>query len=844
MKKKIEEILRGKEDNFLMPFFWQHGDHTERLPEQIERIYESGCRALCVESRPHPEFASDGWWRDMDIILSEAKKRDMQVWILDDDHCPTGHAVGLIEKKYPHLRQWEIVEHHVDLLGPKKFCSVIAPDENEENIILGAYAYKRHRDEEERCEFEAINLTENIKDGFLFWDVPTGAWRIFFYCKTREGGHGGYIDMINAESVHALIEAVYEPHYEHYKEYFGNTLQGFFTDEPCFGNGFRYGEFDLRPGKKNLPLPWNEDVRNMMCDALGYDSLTHLNLLWYEDDADGDDQCEIRYAYMDAVTSLYSERFTKQLSDWCSEHGVLYIGHIIEEISLSSGAGHFFRAMKHQDMSGIDIVLNQVLPGMCDYYHSAADSCAPWGSKFYHYVLAKLGASLAHIEPRMQGRAMCEVFGAYGWAEDTRVMKFLMDFLFVRGINYFVPHAFDSFFPDPEFPPHFGAEGKDPSFDGFGALMRYSNKMSHLLYGTTHVAKIALMYDEELNWSSKHGKAMQMHTVAKELYDAHFDYDIIPYDYFDESRVIDGRLCLGDEKFECLIVPYADHVSAKVGNALRALSERGLAIYFIDGLPKNLDISAKVIGLCELTSEMRALGLEDVKVEAGFEKLRIYHCRKDGSDVFMLANEDVVPIDTVVILPVSGKCVRLDLANDLTYRDICNDGRLELKLQPSQSEIIAFCDFDKVDALPSLEAEIIIPCDYELELADSENMENFLSYGRYTEYFNVTGPTFKPSFSGKMRYTFKCQLKSGRNAIIDLGDAGQNVSLSVNGKHLGTRFAPPYLFDISDALADGENIIVATVGNTLVYKMRDRLSRNMMIAPSGLLSDIKVRYYK
>ena len=50
-----------------------------------------------------------------------------------------------------------------------------------------------------------------------------------------------------------------------------------------------------------------------------------------------------------------------QTSVAITDHGVMYIGHIIEEISLSCGAGHFFRAMKWQDMSGIDIVLHQLL---------------------------------------------------------------------------------------------------------------------------------------------------------------------------------------------------------------------------------------------------------------------------------------------------------------------------------------------------------------------------------------------------------------------------------------------------------------------------------------------------
>ena len=79
----------------------------------------------------------------MDIILSEAKKRDMKVWLLDDDKFPTGHATGLLVKKYPHLRQWNLIEHHVDVAGPMKGGSVIFPKASPDKIFLGAYAYKR-----------------------------------------------------------------------------------------------------------------------------------------------------------------------------------------------------------------------------------------------------------------------------------------------------------------------------------------------------------------------------------------------------------------------------------------------------------------------------------------------------------------------------------------------------------------------------------------------------------------------------------------------------------------------------------------------------------------------------
>ena len=125
-------------------------------------------------------------------------------------------------------------------------------------------------------------------------------------------------------------------------------------------------------GKDGLALPWNENVLRIMTEKLGYSPIPYLNLLWYEDDSNGDRQCEIRYAYMDTITALYSECFTKQLADWAHDHGVMYIGHIIEDMNthLTGGAGHYFRAIRWQDMSGIDIVLNQVLPGMSKYTHA------------------------------------------------------------------------------------------------------------------------------------------------------------------------------------------------------------------------------------------------------------------------------------------------------------------------------------------------------------------------------------------------------------------------------------------------------------------------------------------
>ena len=92
MSQTIERILNDQHENYILPFFWQHGEDEDTLRDYMRAIDEANIGAVCVESRPHPDFCGDKWWQDMDVILDEARKRNMKVWILDDSHFPTGFA--------------------------------------------------------------------------------------------------------------------------------------------------------------------------------------------------------------------------------------------------------------------------------------------------------------------------------------------------------------------------------------------------------------------------------------------------------------------------------------------------------------------------------------------------------------------------------------------------------------------------------------------------------------------------------------------------------------------------------------------------------------------------------
>ena len=82
-QEKMEELsgigMGGRLSGRIMPFLWLHGEGEALIREGMARIFDSGIGAVCVESRPHPDFLGDGWWRDLDVVLDEAKKRRMKV---------------------------------------------------------------------------------------------------------------------------------------------------------------------------------------------------------------------------------------------------------------------------------------------------------------------------------------------------------------------------------------------------------------------------------------------------------------------------------------------------------------------------------------------------------------------------------------------------------------------------------------------------------------------------------------------------------------------------------------------------------------------------------------------
>ena len=830
----------------------------------------------------------------MDIILDEARKRNMKVWILDDKHFPTGACNGAVEKADASLRRMNIVSKTIEMsktrtINVRKFLkkkkSYIRGDVPKDEIIAAVAVPQKD------SKLPIIDLTESIHGNLLTWTERSGYDLMLIKKSAHYGAHPSFMNMLDADSVRILVDTVYEPHYAHYKDDFGKTIAGFFSDEPELGNGRLFGEIDMGT---DSDFPWSDKLIPELEKSLGKDWRSRLALVWCNN-ADPDETAFVRYFYMDAVTRLVSENFSVQLGNWCREHGVKYIGHIIEDndnhYRTGPSLGHYFRGLYGQAMAGIDNIGGQVYP-------QKEDENGKWmkwlrrDGEFYHYTLAKLGQSLAALDPKKQGNCVCEIFGNYGWQEGFKLERYLADHFMVRGINNYVPHAFSAKkFPD-NGAPHFYAHGHNPEYRHFYVLMDYMNRVCNLISGGHHDAKVALLYTGESAWV---GEQMKGQVVGRILQDNQIDYDIVPMDAFADTAAYNTDLSeafrVNTQTYKAMVIPHVQYVSKELANAAEAFSKLGVPIYFINSLPSGIydEIDdekvrealvvisdyAKAVSVDDLLAELVG-AVHDVKplaVSPVSNRIRYMHYI-GAEDLHYLVNEAAEAYE--------GK-IRITLNEDSAenfYRYNAWENRLEkldytieksnkgesvvrelvakVRIEPAKSLlIIADSDItaDEMAALPDSFAKQFdnLTASVNFESQWTRTRVKSIKYPAFEKPEKVTLPDVAsdklPKFSGIFKYENSFVMTEYNKVLLKITDAYEGVEVFVNGISAGVQIAAPFEYDITPLVKKGANEIAIEVSTTLERERRASLNQGIIEIlqhakekmPTGLTGEVVVK---
>ncbi len=855
---RIKECLAQGEPNYLYPFLIVREMSKEDYIEEIEAIHQAGCGGLLVENRGYKAL-DERWWADMDIVMEEARKRNMKVWMTDDITVPSGKAGWAIRDKFPELRRKSVAMETIDMVGPQVGAGYfLEPFLQEGETVLGVIAY-RMEGTEENCSYkDPVNLTDHLQNGVLFWDVPAGFWRMFLIVNTqvRRGPHDqDYCDFLNPESCQKMIEYVHEPHYQRYKEYVGNTWEGFFTDETLFGHpGNGPYDFCEKVGQEGRILPWKADLPEQIAREEGWtaeETLFALPGLWRDI---GGKSRVIRHRYMDIVTRDYSENFVKLLGQWCAEHGLLHTGHNLEDMNahmrLGVGTGHLFRSQQWQHTSGFDLVLQQLKVGNRIFNQVGTNSAKYQDPGFYLYTVGRLGASIGHLYPHMQGRVMCENGGAGGWSEGLSTRKYMLDAMMVAGGNMVVPAVFDPLRNNNHIPPFVYDHGQNPQYPFQKPLMEYVNRLCHVMSGGVHRANALVYYPAEGDWC---GDIELMQHAVTPLAFAHVDYDFASFDLLEGETlsIVDGKIRINQERFDALVVPCCDFLPEKILKRFDELAKQ-VPVIFADKFPKVAQTygvfqpeAAVCMPVGQIPNWFKENGFVDYRLD-GSEELMHLHISHPGTETYLFFNVSAgESIDAVAAFPYNGTYTVYDAWDNTSISRSTEDGKVRLRIPPRGTLLLRFGGeaAGKDGLLPGeLDDLAWKPIAPDTQFAVTmQNCDEKVFQPPMTiaaKDLRNLAPEY-PYFAGTLRYTATISTEE-KVQYLDLGTVGELAKVTVNGVDCGALVCTPFRFCVAEAWKTGDNFVEITIASNCGYRKRERTSRTLPMPPTGLVGPVSI----
>lgn len=791
----------------------------DNLEKRLKRIVEAGFYQIVASYKTEgmkPVKFDDTYFSALDLLVSACEKESVQFWLEDYAPFPTGSANGAYQDAdYADCNKLFIDERHVDLVGPFSKITLRL-----DALLHSVYGKALHRFQEKNPfqrkllsvvayrladggwsaaspkleDGTAIPLSDRVQDGFLTWDVPEGRWRVFVVFETLESaGRPYFMNLLSRKSVALEIEKVHQPLYQHLKDMLNQTWLGFFYDEPEIGNngGDQVFDFFMLPGRRSRlftdcdTLPWSEEMPREMKKHVD-NWLLGLPYLWYDESGAARD---FRCAYMDAVSSLVRENYNGQVFAFCKERGIRYIGHVLEDEGchdkLGCGPSHYFRQQFFQDEAGIDVIAGQIMPGK--------DGATSWygtpnaDGEFYHFGLARLAASEAHINPIKHNRAFAEIFAMYG-QQGMAERKFLIDHLLINGVNrmLFMPEFVDSARP------------------GYiEDLLCYTDRMCSLLRNSEPVTEAAVLYPAEAEWREQE-KAGRFQRIGAVLARHQISYDLLPADVFTYPErygaQLENGLRVNGHDYQAFIVPSCEKLPAAVSKFIFQAETSGFPVLFIDRVPEGA--ASEAVPLSDLSVRLDRLIRRDLDVVSeSREWLRASHLRRDKQDLYLFHNEAPMgTLDVKILIPFSQPILRVDPMTGIAVLPQQKDngnGWTEVSLHLGQYEMTMLQAGERKMALAAQDRQahpgawkLILPAGNTVEKADGKLPlpEDYVGY----------------DFSGELIYRTQmiCETLPDQ---LDLGEASDCCEVFVNGVSIGKRLAAPYLFQVRKVIRKGNN---------------------------------------
>lgn len=555
-KKLNEEIFLSPGAKFRAAPFWAWNGklNAQVLKREIDAFRKMGLGGFHM----HPRFGlntpylSKQFLKMVGECIAYAKEQGMLARLYDEDRWPSGFAGGQITKNAAFRAK------NILLTAVPRENAVVPNNSSEEERAYGCgqdYLLARY-DVETDAEDKLVQYR-------LLAPGERGSEERYLYVLTEPASdwYNGmaYVDVLNKDAIAAFIGYTHEKYYAQFGQEFGETVPSIFSDEPMFGN--------IEPGS----IAWTDGMKAAYREKYGEEILAGIPELFYP--LSGGRRSAFCARYYDLAAEMFRRAFAAQIGDWCSERGLAFTGHYMEEDSIDGQirrSGSVMRHYAHYAIPGIDM--------LCDYreYHTAKQAQS---------VVRQMGKE----------GMMCECYGSTRYDFDFRKMKLQGDWLAACGVTLRVPHL--SWYTmeglgKRDYPPNFGYQA--PWSEMYPIIEDHFARVNAAMTRGEPVVRIAVVHPAESGWlmqkAERDALTDRFLRLNRLLLGNQLDFDYIDEQLFGELCPSGGNpLRVGKMQYDAVVV--ADCITLRPGTAerLAAFRAEGGSLLFFGALPSLSD---------------------------------------------------------------------------------------------------------------------------------------------------------------------------------------------------------------------------------------------------------------
>lgn len=784
-----------------MPFwFWNDELDDREIARQMAEFRAQGVYAFVIHARmglpTSIPYMGKRWLGHVRFAVEEAARTGMRVCLYDEGMYPSGSAHGEVVRSNPAFAAQGLTVQFEDVSGPAE-VRVPAPREGRHVATVIA----RRRGDGDGIELGAGQITVVPRQRGAAFElstvrVPEGAWRMMSFLAVPSGGHIRGVhpgeedgqpgapraaDLLNPEAMKAFLRLAYDPYHEALQDHFGQAVMAMFTDEPSLlGRGARRGL-----------QPWTDGIEAHFETRRGYALAPRLPALFFDA---GEPTRQVREDFQLTLAERLDETYYGPIAAWCRQRGIALTGH-------PAGSDEI-RPLRHFQIPGQDLVWRYVVPD------------SPTALEGAHSTTAKCSSSVARHDGRR--RNANEVYGAYGWNLTMDEMKWLADWLMVRGVNLLYPHAFYYSIRGQrahERPPDLGLH--NAWWPHYRRFADYTSRLCKLMTDGRQVCDVAVL---------SVGNRLPFR-AARWLLENQVDFNYLEdWRLVEQAKIEPGRLGVGPMTYRVLIVDHEQPLAGPVGERVAAFERAGGVVRVCRGAA-----SADLVA-----------GLErDVTLDPPSRDLRYAHVVKHGVDFYLWVNEGERPIDTTLTCRARGNAQWYDPWADrfLPATVLCADATIQVPLHlPRRESLVLAVDPRLAPQIgsrkPAAGQTAVLPIAGPWTILGPEGKPLGDRLGDWAQWPGLAG------FSGALVYEVSFELPKQPRPVcqLDLGTVGDWAVLRVNGRDLGPRFWAPMVWDVTDAVHDGKNTLRVEVTNSLANRYEPKNRR-----PSGLFGPVVLR---